>query len=395
MDGTPMRLSMVRGRQKGRRRDAPFQRGPRRERSGPPSSGQQDASKAHVTCYNCGKKGHCANECRMPRVVRASMVLAGMPLMEPHPFSADDEIVTGVNIVSAVDAGLDLASMPMSQPVVPQMSQAASPACMPVQAMAVTRAADRQAGCEAMLREESAHDDRHASMAPRRSSGARTRMGPVVVVTQKRTPADRRIAWQGVSTRTNRMHALKSPARRTPQPRPDQPPAPQSSSSWTSTGYTVEVTSPSVVVKPQKVLSTTGGRDPFYSAGASVASRTRARRSTNLQLRESANESDLHPVSPMFLDVEAITYRVRPPICVRTKAMLDIGGSLSFMSTRLYDKLPKRIMKPVAFQAQLADDTEMPVNHSCQIVLKFLTGSHPLMTDLDYSGLCTPFATPD
>ena len=111
-----------------------------------------------------------------------------------------------------------------------------------------------------------------------------------------------------------------------------------------------------------------------------MASRTRARRSTNLQLRESANESDLHPVSPMFLDVEAIIYRVRPPICVRTKAMLDTRSSLSFMSTRLYDKLPKRIMEPAAFQAQLADGSEMPFNHCCQLVLKFLNGSHPLMT---------------
>ena len=101
----------------------------------------------------------------------------------------------------------------------------------------------------------------------RRSSRARTRMDPAVVVTQERTPADRRTARQGVRTRTNRMHALESPVRRTPQPRPDQPPAPQSSSSWTSTGRTVEVTSPSVVVKPQKVLSHHRWQRPFLFCG--------------------------------------------------------------------------------------------------------------------------------
>ncbi len=55
---------------------------------------------------------------------------------------------------------------------------------------------------------------------------------------------------------------------------------------------------------------------------------------------------------------------------------LSISQAHALFSS-LYDK---RRMGPAAFEAQLADRTEMPVNCSCHLVLKFLNDSHPLMT---------------
>ena len=55
----------------------------------------------------------------------------------------------------------------------------------------------------------------------------------------------------------------------------------------------------------------------------------------------------------MFLDVEVFCYAVKPSIQVATKAMLDTGSSLSFVSTRLFQYLPTSIIEPTSFDAQI------------------------------------------
>ncbi len=89
---------------------------------------------------------------------------------------------------------------------------------------------------------------------------------------------------------------------------------------------------------------------------------------------------DLQPVSPMFLDVEVFCHAVKPAIRVATVAMLDTGSSLSFISTRMFQCLPKCIMKPTSFNAQMADGSALAVRKCCILSFKLLHGSHPNIT---------------
>ncbi len=93
-----------------------------------------------------------------------------------------------------------------------------------------------------------------------------------------------------------------------------------------------------------------------------------------------ARSLDLQPVSPMFLDVEVFSYAVKPAVKISTKAMLDTGSSLSFISTRLFHYLPKSIMEPTSFSAQMADGSELTVKKCCNLNVKLLNGSHPNVT---------------
>ncbi len=60
--------------------------------------------------------------------------------------------------------------------------------------------------------------------------------------------------------------------------------------------------------------------------------------------------------------------------------MLDTGSSLSFISTRLFQCLPKSIMKPTSFNAQMADGSALAVRKCCILSFKLLHGSHPNVT---------------
>ena len=93
-----------------------------------------------------------------------------------------------------------------------------------------------------------------------------------------------------------------------------------------------------------------------------------------------AHSLELQPVSPMFLDVEIFSFAVRPPIRIATKAMLDTGSSLSFISTRMFQHLPESIMELTSFTAQLADGTDLAVEKCCTVSFKLINGSHPNIT---------------
>ena len=82
----------------------------------------------------------------------------------------------------------------------------------------------------------------------------------------------------------------------------------------------------------------------------------------------------------MFLDVEVFSYAVKCTVKVSTKGMLDTGSSLSFLSTRLFQYLPKSIMESTSFNAQMADGSELAVKKCCKIYFKLLNGSHPNIT---------------
>ena len=82
----------------------------------------------------------------------------------------------------------------------------------------------------------------------------------------------------------------------------------------------------------------------------------------------------------MFFDVEVLCYAVKPSIRVATKAMLDTGSSLSFISTRLFQYLPKSIMEPTSFNAQMADGSALAVKKCCKLSFKLVNGSHPNIT---------------
>ena len=60
--------------------------------------------------------------------------------------------------------------------------------------------------------------------------------------------------------------------------------------------------------------------------------------------------------------------------------MLDTGSSLSFISTRLFQCLPKSIMKRTSFNAQMANGSALAVKKCCILSFKLLHGSHPDMT---------------
>ncbi len=79
----------------------------------------------------------------------------------------------------------------------------------------------------------------------------------------------------------------------------------------------------------------------------------------------------------MFLDVEVFCYAVKPSIHVATKAMLDTGSSLPFISIRLFRYLPKRIMEPTSFDAQMADGSALAVRKCCTLSFKLVNGSGP------------------
>ncbi len=60
--------------------------------------------------------------------------------------------------------------------------------------------------------------------------------------------------------------------------------------------------------------------------------------------------------------------------------MLDTGSSLSFISSRLFQYLPKSIMESTSFNALMADGSDLAVKKCCRISFKLLNGSHPNVT---------------
>ena len=139
---------------------------------------------------------------------------------------------------------------------------------------------------------------------------------------------------------------------------------------------------PSVVVPPQATAIRRLGKENIPPPAEPVRRLTRASRArqgspaavsagtgTEYSTVSSveAHSIDLQPVSPMFLDVEVFCYAVKPSIRVATKAMLDTGSSLSFISTRLFQYLPKSIMEPTSFNAQMADGSALAVKKCCNL----------------------------
>ena len=153
---------------------------------------------------------------------------------------------------------------------------------------------------------------------------------------------------------------------------------------------------PSVVVPPQATAIPRLGKENIPPPAEPVRRLTRASRTRHRSpaavLADSGTEHsipvssvdahslELQPVSPMFLDVEIFSFAVRPPIRIATKAMLDTGSSLSFISTRMFQHLPESIMELTSFTAQLADGSDLAVEKCCTVSFKLINGSHPNIT---------------
>ncbi len=153
---------------------------------------------------------------------------------------------------------------------------------------------------------------------------------------------------------------------------------------------TPTLATPSVVFQPQATATRRLGKENIPPTAETVSRGTRASHarqgsptavpadtSTERGTVSSvgAHSIDLQPVSLMFVDVEVFCYAVKPSIHVATKAMLDTGSSLSFISTRLFQYLPKSIMKPTSFNAQMADGSALAVEKCCTLGFRLVNGS--------------------
>ncbi len=58
--------------------------------------------------------------------------------------------------------------------------------------------------------------------------------------------------------------------------------------------------------------------------------------------------------------------------------MLDTGSSLSFISTRLFQYLPKSIMEPTSFDAQMADGSALAVKKLHTVLIWSMGGDMTL-----------------
>ena len=76
MGGEPMQISALRNNSKyGRKKQPRMQNGPRQGRNNNnngPSSAYPNRDVSGMSCFNCGKRGHLANQCTRRRHVRVS-----------------------------------------------------------------------------------------------------------------------------------------------------------------------------------------------------------------------------------------------------------------------------------------------------------------------------------
>ena len=410
----PMQISLIRNKNE-RKNQSRIQNGPRQGRNNGPSSSE-------VICFNCGRRGHYARRCKLIKRVQVSMLLSPLMLTEQESLSQpatlstipkDDDKVNNRSFEGAVHTAIQ-AEVP-SNLLYNNSSrrQKSHGTRQPVRKTVVTR-------------QQSAVSDHHrVSPIIGQTSWEATRLiepcveheghyGSCVhatfpaaererrMVRPRGTPSAARGSQKG--TRTNQTSdASLQPRPITRRRRPTtrsirfgQALKSTRPTSVAANSSAPTMATPSVFVPPQATAIQRLGKENIPPPAEPVRRLPRVRRTHTIGRPAAvsagtgtprgtvssvgAHSMDLQPVSPMFLDVEVFCHAVKPAIRVATTAMLDTGSSLSFISTRLFQCLPKSVMKPTSFNAQMANGSALAVKKCCILNFKLLHGSHPDIT---------------
>ena len=380
MGVAPMQLNLIRHRRNGDKKTPKYgglprkgstsSRGNRRDyvdpRPVPPG----------VVCYSCGKPGHFADRCPNKRGTRRGVVLSMLRAVVHQTRSGlrttanvDDALENPRNVDTSGTAACTV-SIPsaaivptevVEDQVVPQILRAETTGARSsedgtgsgkgtrkgrsqrsgISGKPGTRADDPATG-----RFTQSNRSRHtrrgngmASVAPADGGvviprGSGSKRGVYHEKTPVRPAEPRRSKQHG---RSNGRTSPPTSGKQQPPSKPPQPPSGRDRQSQAT------VSSPSMAASQKNVIPsgvrTKPGRAERMSPEASDISRE-----SSQPISSVSAHGGLSPISPIYLDVDVFCLRDRRADPVRTKAMLDSGSSLSFVSTRLMELLKSSIL---------------------------------------------------